>query len=129
MTSKSTPLTLAIIEAIRSAKAPKGSSSQKIVNIIGSKFTPLAIKKAIKAAVAKELLIQTGQSYKVAGDPEYADTTEKVAIEEVRLGTGRPVVAGDTVTIAYTGRCLQSDGVMGQFDAAKAFSFQVGADT
>lgn len=123
--SKQSPMLSAIIQAIRSHKLPQGSSAMKICNDLKDTFpNDKLVKKTLKKAVENGELVQNKASYLVAGDPLYEDTSEKVTIEEVSAGSGRGVVKGDSVVIAYIGT-LHDNGH--EFDRGSTFAFQVGA--
>ena len=84
------------------------------------------LKNSLKKGVEKKKLIQTGQSFRVAGDP----VPEKIAvvtvdIEEITVGKDGAQEAehGDTVVVSYEGKL--KDGTV--FDAAKTFEFVLGA--
>ena len=89
-----------------------------------------AIKKALKQGVDKGNLIQSGQSFRVAGDPipEPTEPEARVEIQTMKPGatsqdgtTGAQ--HGDTVVVNYKGTL--SDGRV--FDAAPSFEFVLGA--
>jgi FKBP-type peptidyl-prolyl cis-trans isomerase len=81
--------------------------------------------------VSTGVLVQTGQSFRVKSDPvrqpEAAADEETLQIEDVSKGGNTnetlPAERGDTVTVKYAGTL--DDGT--QFDAAKSFSFILGA--
>ena len=63
-----------IVDAIRQLKDPgeKGSSRTAIAKYIKSEYeydNPNALKKAFKKGVADNVLVQAGQSFRVAKDP------------------------------------------------------------
>ena len=94
-----------------------------------------AIKTALKKGVEKGVLeTQTGQSFRVKGDPvvkSKEDSGPKLVMEDVVVGTSsdgdgdNDVAAqvGDTVTVGYVGK-LDNGHV---FDAASSFTFVLGA--
>jgi FKBP-type peptidyl-prolyl cis-trans isomerase len=91
-----------------------------------------AIKLALKRGVSTGILTQTGQSFRVKSDPvrqlEALADDEALQIENVGSKgekTNETIEAerGDTVTVKYAGTL--DDGT--QFDAAKSFSFMLGA--
>ncbi len=111
-----------IVEAIRSEKKSSGSSKAAISKLLGD-CDDGALKKALKAAVEKEILTMNKASYMVTGEA-YEDTSEKISIKEVvEVAEGPEVEKGDTVKIEYVGT-LQSDG--SKFDGG-SLSFTVGA--
>jgi len=115
-----------IIAAIRAQKSAKGSSRQAISKYLKSEFdtdNATALKKALKKGVADGKLIQEGQSFKVAGDEEYAaPKEEQVEITNVKVGEGPAAEKGDTVIVSYKGQL--EDGSV--FDSAKTFDFVLG---
>ena len=135
-----------IIYSIRQLNEPglKGSSRQSIIKYIKSEFNnynnTTALKKAFKKAVDDKILIQNGQSFRVANDPviEDDDTVaekDKLIIEDIKGKkessssdkedtTTATATIGDTVTVAYKGT-LNSNGYL--FDSAKNFTFVLGA--
>ena len=111
-----------------------GVSRVAIVKYIKSEFdydNANAIKLALKRGVSTGVLVQTGQSFRVKSDPvrqlEAAADEETLQIEDVSRGlkTNESFQAerGDTVIVKYIGTL--DDGT--QFDAAKSFSFILGA--
>jgi FKBP-type peptidyl-prolyl cis-trans isomerase len=111
-----------------------GVSRVAIAKYIKSEFdydNANAIKLALKRGVSTGVLIQTGQSFRVKNDPvrqpEAMANEETLHIEDVSNGakTNETFQAerGDTVTVKYVGTL--DDGT--QFDAAKSFSFILGA--
>ena len=82
------------------------------------------MKNAFKKGVENGKLIQTGQSFRVAGDP-LPDMPEeaKVEIEDIKEGSGPAAEVGDTVVMKYEGKL--DDGSV--FDSAKSFEFTLGA--
>mmetsp|Transcript_22241 Transcript_22241/g.46195 ORF Transcript_22241/g.46195 Transcript_22241/m.46195 type:complete len:180 (-) Transcript_22241:60-599(-) len=114
-----------IVVAIRNLKDFKGSSRQAIAKYLKSEFSfdnAAQLKKGLKGAVAKGLLVQDGQRFKVPGE-EYADMSPKVAIEEVIEGSGDSAAHGDLVEVSYIGN-LDSGYT---FDSASSFKFTLGA--
>lgn len=119
-----------IISAIRSLKSPSGSSAQaiqKVCSVLYGLDNSNSIKKALKNGVAQNVLLKNKQSFLVFGDPIYEDTSEKVEIEDIKLGDDvngeGSVDVGTTCVISYKGT-LKSNNY--QFDASKTFTFQVG---
>jgi FKBP-type peptidyl-prolyl cis-trans isomerase len=88
-----------------------------------SKTAPL--KSAIKKGVEKGILVQTGQSFRVLGDPVPELPKEiTVEIEDLIAGTGQVVAEpGDTVVMKYEGKL--DDGSV--FDSSNSFTFTLGA--
>lgn len=87
-----------------------------------------AIKTALKKGVEKGVLEQTGQSFRVKGDPvvKPRDDGPKLVVEDVLVGTSPQVAqVGDAVTVSYVGRLENEMGH--QFDAAPSFTFVLGA--
>ena len=126
-----------IVDAIRQLKDPgeKGSSRTAIAKYIKSEYeydNANALKKAFKKGVADNVLVQTGQSFRVAKDPviKNQDADEdQLKIEDLKTSsksansseeTAQP---GDTVTVAYRGTL--DNGY--EFDKAAKFTFMLGA--
>ena len=127
-----TPKTLLdkIIYAIRNQPAnANGVSRTAIAKFLQSEFQfdkakTTQIKNALKKGVEKGKLIQTGQSFRVPGDPVPERPAEqKVKIEDIKVGTGPPAESGDTVVVKYEGKL--DDGSV--FDSASKFDFTLGA--
>lgn len=81
-----------IEECIRINKTPGGSSVPAITKALLSEFNynnATAVKKALKDGVDKGLLTKNKASYLVTGDPMYVDTSEKVDIEDIKIGKGK----------------------------------------
>lgn len=120
-----------IVCAIR-AQPPSanGASRTAITKYLQSEFDvdtskAAPIKAAIKKGVEKGTLVQTGQSFRVSGDPVTKLPKEiTVEIEDLIVGTG-PVVAepGDKVVMKYEGKL--DDGSV--FDSSNSFTFTLGA--
>ena len=86
-----------------------------------SKKLNMTLQKAVKS----KKLVQTGQSFRVAGDPvPEAPPEVTVDIEDIKEGTGRVAAVGDHVEMKYEGK-LTADGTV--FDAASSFVFEIGA--
>jgi len=82
------------------------------------------VKSSLKKGVENGILIQTGQSFRVAGDPVAERPAEpKIKIEDIKKGSGTPAEAGDSVVVKYRGK-LENGTV---FDAASKFEFTLGA--
>jgi FKBP-type peptidyl-prolyl cis-trans isomerase len=129
-----------IVHAIRqqppsaSTSGGGGVSRVAISKYIKSEFdydNGNATKLALKRGVSTGVLVQTGQSFRVKSDPvrqlEAAADEEILQIDDVSKGgkTNETFQAerGDTITVKYVGTL--DDGT--QFDAAKSFSFLLGA--
>ena len=131
-----------IVDAIRQLKDPgtKGSSRTAIAKYIKSEYdydNPNALKKAFRKGVACNVLVLTGQSFRVAKDPiiEKQEAEEdQLKIEDLKpssktaassgekddsQSTAQP---GDIVTVAYQGT-LDSGY---EFDKATKFTFVLG---
>ena len=117
-----------IAHAIRNQPAnANGVSRTAIAKYIKSEFEydkASQLKNALKKGVEKGALMQTGQSFRVAGDaiPEQPIEPE-VKIEDIKEGTGPAAEAGDTVVVKYEGKL--DDGTV--FDSAPTFEFTLGA--
>ena len=119
-----------VVFAIRDLKDHGGSSRQAIAKYLKATFAvenTVALRKALKKGVLVGSLKQDGQRFAVAGvDGVEAYEREPgsfVEIKDVKEGEGSPASAGDTVVVSYKGKL--ADGA--QFDAAKSFSFTLGA--
>lgn len=132
-TSTAAPKTLLdkIIHAIRNQPITNanGVSRTAIVKYLQSEFDidvskSAPLKSAFKKGVEKGKLVQTGQSFRVAGDP-VPDLSEdaKIRIEDLKVGSGQAAEAGDTVVMKYEGKL--DDGSV--FDASNSFEFTLGA--
>jgi FKBP-type peptidyl-prolyl cis-trans isomerase len=120
-----------IILAIRSQPpSAKGASRTAITKYLAHELdynNTTAIKKALQAGVKSKRLIQTGQSFRVAGDvvPELPPE-EKVDIVDVKDGRGHEAATvGQTVVVAYEGHLDSLDGPV--FDKSSNFDFCLGA--
>jgi len=117
-----------IIYAIRNQpQTANGVSRSAIVKYLKAELdyeNPTALKKALKKGVQDGKLVQTGQSFRVEGDPLVKPPPEeRVKIEDIKAGTGRSAEAGDTVVVEYEGT-LEDDT---RFDTANSFEFVLGA--
>ncbi len=84
------------------------------------------IKVALKRGVSNGMLVQTGQSFVVANDPQRAAAPagEPLHVEDVQKGTGTVTAdRGDTVTVEYVVKLEDKT----TFDSAKSFEFLLGA--
>ena len=119
-----------IVYAIRELKDPgKGSSRKAITNFIKSEFdydNGARIKKAFKNGVSGGVLIQSGQSFRVAADPfvpSVEEKEEKVLIEELEPGKGKEYSENlDVLTVSYRGTL--DNGY--EFDDDPNFTFTLG---
>lgn len=111
-----------IIYCIRELKSPRGASMQALYKKMKEDFlsSTNASRKAVDKGVVRGMISKKGMRVKVIGDPEYEDNGPKIAIEDLVIGNGDPVVKGNTVTIAYKG-WLQSTGYT--FDTGTSFTF------
>jgi FKBP-type peptidyl-prolyl cis-trans isomerase len=123
-----------ITSAIRALRDPgKGSSRTAINKYIKAEYqynNTTALKSAFKKGVDSGILIQTGQSFRVAADPVVdvvKNEDEELQIENVKDGSGEQQAdSGDTVTVSYVGR-LDNFNNGHQFDKASSFTFLLGA--
>jgi FKBP-type peptidyl-prolyl cis-trans isomerase len=82
------------------------------------------LKQALKKAVETGKLEQSGQSFRVAGDPVAQRPPEAtVTIQDIKEGNGPEAVKGSTVVVKYEGKL--ADGSV--FDSAPTFEFTLGA--
>mmetsp|Transcript_2284 Transcript_2284/g.6126 ORF Transcript_2284/g.6126 Transcript_2284/m.6126 type:complete len:234 (+) Transcript_2284:391-1092(+) len=127
-----------IVAAVRALRdpGPKGSSRQSIARYLRSELgvdNPKALKRALRKGVDGKVLVQTGQSFRVAGDPIVSapeeDESERLVVEDLvavavsdddGATTAEP---GDAVTVGYVGTL--EDGSV--FDRASRFTFVLGA--
>ena len=119
-----------IILAIRSQPAShKGVSRNAITKYLKSEFdysNASALKKAFHSGVSSGKLVQSGQSFAVAGDPlPEIPADEKVEMTDTRVGQGDEATPGSTVIVAYEGHLDSMDGPV--FDSASKFDFCLGA--
>jgi FKBP-type peptidyl-prolyl cis-trans isomerase len=122
-----------IVAAIRSLKDPgaKGSSRSAIQKYCKDVFeynNPAFLKKAFQQGVQKGVLVQTGQSFRVAADPiietETAEDGPVLVVEDVEVGIGNETAEqGDNVTVSYRGTLENGH----EFDKANKFTFLLGA--
>jgi len=121
-----------IIFAIRAQPptSPNGVSRMAIVKYLQSeldmdkeKTKSASLKNAFKKGVEKGKLIQTGQSFRVVGDP-MPDLPEEEQVETgiMKEGSGPAAQTGDTVMMKYEGKL--DDGSV--FDSASTFEFTLG---
>ena len=118
------PILSLIIDIIRKNKSPTGTSLQKIVkeSVSSNEFSEKQIKNALKKYTSDGTLVQNKSSYLVNGET-YQDTSSKVQIEDLILGTGDEVAGnGDTCTISYIGT-LENKAC---FDKSSNFKFTIG---
>jgi len=130
--TKKTPKTLLdkIVYAIRNQPSnANGVSRTAIAKFLQNEFEfdkskSAQLKTAFKKGVEKGTLVQTGQSFRVSGDPVPERPAEpKIIIEDIKVGTGPPAKSGDTVVVMYEGKL--DDGSV--FDSASKFDFTLGA--
>lgn len=128
--ASSTPTTVLdkILVAIRAQPhtSEKGISRTAIAKYLQTQYkydNPTALKRALQNAVTAKTLIQTGQSFRVAGDPIVSIPTIQVTVEDLIVGSKEEAKVGNTVTVKYEGKL--DNGTV--FDSANAFSFTLGA--
>lgn len=81
------------------------------------------MKSAFKKGVDKGILVQTGQSFRVACDPIPELPVERtIEIEDIKAGSGPAAEAGDKVVMKYAGKL--DDGSV--FDSSNNFVFTLG---
>lgn len=119
-----------IILAIRShPPAAKGVSRTAITKYLKHELdytNASAIKKAIQNGIASGKLIQTGQSFRVAGDPvPELPPEERVEMNDIQVGEGDEAKPGCVVIVAYEGHLESLEGPV--FDEASKFDFHLGA--
>jgi FKBP-type peptidyl-prolyl cis-trans isomerase len=132
MKPKTTTVLDKIIVAIRALKGggPKGSSRAAISKFLKEEFdydNANALKTALKKGVSTQKLVQSGQSFQVAGDDVIVSAVveEGIQQEDIKVGPddGPEAAQGDAVTVAYIGTL--DNGY--QFDKASSFTFVLGA--
>ncbi|KAL7518637.1 hypothetical protein ACHAWX_003445 [Stephanocyclus meneghinianus] len=132
--SSTAPKTLLdkVIYAIRNQPGgPNGVSRTAIAKYLQSEFDvdkskANLLKNTFKKGVEKGILIQAGQSFRVAGDitPDLPQEQEpQIQIEDIKVGSGPVARAGDTVLVKYKGQL--DDGSV--FDSSNSFEFTLGA--
>jgi FKBP-type peptidyl-prolyl cis-trans isomerase len=118
-----------IMAAIRSQPATlNGVSRAAIVKYLKAELqynNASKIKQAMKKGVGAGTLVQTGQSFRIAGDPIPERAPEPIVdITDTEIGSGtQEASVGDTVIVSYQGKL--SNGTM--FDSASKFEFTLGA--
>lgn len=131
-TSYKRPKTVAdmIVYAIRNQPpSANGVSRTAIAKYLKSELNydnASNLKKALKKSVENGKLVQTGQSFRVAGDPVFERPPEAtVHTQDTKVGRGdREAKTGDAVVVQYEGK-LKEGGTV--FDSAPTFEFQLGA--
>jgi len=118
-----------VIYAIRQhpPTASGSVSRNSIAKYLKSEFNyDKPLKLVLKKAVDKGILIQTGQSFRVAGDEVRKIIPMTVDLTITKEGASDAAVAavGDTVVMAYEGRLAENGHV---FDKASTFDFVLGA--
>lgn len=119
-----------IVYAIRNQpQGPNGVSRASIAKYLQSEFDidkskATQLKNAFKKGVDKGILVQVGQSFRVAGDPmpDLPDEPQ-IKIEDINEGNGAEAKSGDVVVMKYKGKL--DDGSV--FDSASSFKFTLGA--
>ncbi|KAL3797581.1 hypothetical protein ACHAW5_003300 [Stephanodiscus triporus] len=119
-----------IVHAIRAQPATNanGISRTAITKYLHSELDVDAskaaqLKSAFKKGLEKGILVQTGQSFRVAGDALPDLPRERTTdIEDLKPGIGRAAEAGDTVVMKYEGKL--DDGSV--FDSSNNFEFTLG---
>ena len=119
-----------VVYAIRKQPAgPNGVSRTSIAKYLQSEFDidkskANQLKNVFKKGVDNNILIQTGQSFRVVGDPVPELPQEaQIKIEDTKVGDGPEAKPGDTVVMKYKGKL--DDGSI--FDSASSFEFSLGA--
>ncbi|KAL3808925.1 hypothetical protein ACHAXA_004693 [Cyclostephanos tholiformis] len=119
-----------IVHAIRSQPQTNanGASRTAITKYLRSELDVDAsktaqLKGAFKRGVEGGVLVQTGQSFRVACDPPPELPAERtIEIEDLKAGSGPAAGAGDTVVMKYEGKL--DDGSV--FDSSNNFEFELG---
>ncbi len=131
-TGKATTVLDKIVCAIRALNEPQ-SSRAAITKYIKAEFdynNTTALKAAFKRGVSTGILEQTGQSFRVAGDPVTRNASEgsegEIQIINIKDGKGEKAESGDVVTVSYVGRLDNFDDGY-EFDKANSFTFVLGA--
>ena len=127
-----TPKTLLdkVVYAIRNSPAGQnGVSRTSITKYLQSEFDidnskSGQLKNAFKKGVDKNILVQTGQSFRVAADP-MPDLPEEpqIKVDDIKEGSGPEAELGNTVVMKYKGK-LDNGSI---FDSASSFQFTLGA--
>jgi FKBP-type peptidyl-prolyl cis-trans isomerase len=129
MPKVSKPKTVAdkVVAAIVALNSSTGSSRQAIAKYLKAEFdtdNASALKKALKIGVTKGVLVQDKQSFFVMGHEIAAaevDPSERLGIEDVKVGDGDEAISGSTCKMSYVGTLESGE----QFDAAKSFTFMI----
>jgi FKBP-type peptidyl-prolyl cis-trans isomerase/linker histone H1 and H5 family len=118
-----------VIDAIRNQPpSANGVSRVALTKYMKQEFgwdnKATVLNAALKKAVKDGRLSQTGQSFRVVGDPVVELPPEPtVDMEDLKVGKGAEAMNGDTVVMKYEGKL--SDGTV--FDSADTFEFTLGA--
>lgn len=116
-----------VVVAIRAVQDHKGASRQAVVKYLKAELdcaNAAAIKGALKKGVSGGTLVQTGQSFRVAGDAIIAPPAdETVGIEDLEAGAGAAAARGDDVVVDYVGALVDGGA---EFDRGKSFAFSLG---
>lgn len=111
-------------DAILSLEEAEGSSRQAIAKHIKAAFgkeDAPALKRALKAGVAKGVLERCGARFKKVG-VEFASTKPTVEVEDLRDGEGPFARSGDTVEMTYEGTLADTGE---RFDGGEGFTFTI----
>ena len=97
--------------------------------VFGNPFFKAQPKAAVTTAPVKvadpvKNTAQASEDLKTATD-EYGKVT-KLAIRDVKVGEGTPVIAGDTVTVDYVGKLIDGTEFDSSIKHGTPFSFTVG---
>jgi FKBP-type peptidyl-prolyl cis-trans isomerase len=116
-----------VLFAIRALKDFKGSSRQAIAKYLKAEFAQdnaNALKAALKKGVSTGVLVQQGQSFRIAGEEYEEPEGERLTVTDVKVGDGDEATVGTEVTVGYEGT-LEATGEV--FDKAGKFTFLLGA--
>ena len=124
MPKKPTTYLSFVEDAILSLEEAEGSSRQAIAKHIKAAFgkeDAPALKRALKAGVAKGVLERCGARFKKGG-VEFASTKPTVEVEDLRDGEGPFARSGDTVEMTYEGTLADTGE---RFDGGEGFTFTI----